>query len=342
MWPDRHARPGGCSRRARSTSRRSRTGRNAADLSNHAGFPCLKFELNAPQYYSVQLPGDRHGTRRTATSSPRSPTGDLNGDGTKSTFTASGKIQEIPPHGFSVNRRSRPRRMSSSPHRRLVSRATAPRRPRDVGALLISNARERGSRLARRGDSAVSSAREIRRPKHCSVPLLLRGVRARLPGRLVSRAAPDLRGLDGILCRRARDLHGRARDRRSASRQARRLHARTRSRCTPISRSPSRARRVRRRRSSGSANTVYLAGGGSAALGGVGATRRARPAVRRGPRARHVPDGRHAPGRGARRRATTTTDLGGAWPRSTASTRSAPSSARCSPTSSFSRCSGRG
>jgi len=66
---------------------------NAADLSNHAGFPCLKFELNAPQYYAYNYTAtgtySANGNEFSAIAE-----GDLNGDGTKSTFTASGKIQE--------------------------------------------------------------------------------------------------------------------------------------------------------------------------------------------------------------------------------------------------------
>jgi type IV pilus assembly protein PilA len=56
------------------------------------GFPCLKFELNAPQYYSYDyqvtaVSGEN--AKFTATA-----TGDLDGNATTSLFTATGMIQE--------------------------------------------------------------------------------------------------------------------------------------------------------------------------------------------------------------------------------------------------------
>jgi type IV pilus assembly protein PilA len=64
------------------------------DLAAHKGFPCLKFELNAPQYYSYNYTAtgtySAEGDQFSATAE-----GDLNGDGNTSKFTASGKIQEF-------------------------------------------------------------------------------------------------------------------------------------------------------------------------------------------------------------------------------------------------------
>ncbi len=65
----------------------------AADVTANAGFPCLRFEMTAPQYYqynyTITGTGAADGDEFTATA-----TGDLNGDGTPATFTALGKIQE--------------------------------------------------------------------------------------------------------------------------------------------------------------------------------------------------------------------------------------------------------
>lgn len=65
----------------------------AADVTTNKGFPCLKFEMTAPQYYmyDYQVTGalDTNGSSFTA-----SANGDLNGDGTLSTFTQVGQIQE--------------------------------------------------------------------------------------------------------------------------------------------------------------------------------------------------------------------------------------------------------
>jgi type IV pilus assembly protein PilA len=58
------------------------------------GWKCLKFEMNAPQYYAynylVTGPGNADGNSFTAQA-----LGDLNGDGIFSTFNAFGKIQEF-------------------------------------------------------------------------------------------------------------------------------------------------------------------------------------------------------------------------------------------------------
>lgn len=65
----------------------------AADVAANAGFPCLKFEITAPQYfmYSYAATGtlSANGDTFTATAN-----GDLNGDGTLSTFTTTGTIQQ--------------------------------------------------------------------------------------------------------------------------------------------------------------------------------------------------------------------------------------------------------
>ena len=66
---------------------------NPVDLASHSGFPCLKFELNAPQYfnYDYKTPAgvSANGDTFLATAE-----GDLNGDSVTSKFTATGKIQE--------------------------------------------------------------------------------------------------------------------------------------------------------------------------------------------------------------------------------------------------------
>jgi type IV pilus assembly protein PilA len=65
----------------------------AGDVSANAGFPCLKFELTAPQYYmyDYQIVGTGSAEGNTFTASAN---GDLTGDGVLSTFTAAGTIQE--------------------------------------------------------------------------------------------------------------------------------------------------------------------------------------------------------------------------------------------------------
>jgi len=64
---------------------------NAADVAANKGFPCLKYEMTAPQYYmyNYQVTGSStDGDTMTATAN-----GDLNGDTTASTFQQLGKIQ---------------------------------------------------------------------------------------------------------------------------------------------------------------------------------------------------------------------------------------------------------
>ncbi len=65
-----------------------------ADVLASSGFPCLKFEMTAPQYYMYSYASDSipnnalsQGTVFTATAN-----GDLNGDGVPSTFRVFGKI----------------------------------------------------------------------------------------------------------------------------------------------------------------------------------------------------------------------------------------------------------
>ncbi|MDB4942330.1 MAG: hypothetical protein JWP97_1864 [Labilithrix sp.] len=62
------------------------------DVATNAGFPCLKFEMTAPQYYMYNYTStgaSTDGDTFTATAQ-----GDLNGDGTTSTFSQLGTIQE--------------------------------------------------------------------------------------------------------------------------------------------------------------------------------------------------------------------------------------------------------
>lgn len=68
-----------------------------ADVLAYNGFPCLKFEMTAPQYYmyayvSDSTPGDltQQGTNFTATAK-----GDLNGDTNPSTFTTKGSVTAV-------------------------------------------------------------------------------------------------------------------------------------------------------------------------------------------------------------------------------------------------------
>jgi type IV pilus assembly protein PilA len=65
-----------------------------ADVQQNNGFPCLKFEMTAPQYYVYNYVSDSvagndasQGTNFTATAQ-----GDLNGDGNPSTFTLQGQV----------------------------------------------------------------------------------------------------------------------------------------------------------------------------------------------------------------------------------------------------------
>jgi type IV pilus assembly protein PilA len=67
---------------------------NATDVPINAGFPCLKFEMTAPQYYmyNYDAPAANRGDNDaefTATAQ-----GDLNGDDQLSTFEQKGKIQQ--------------------------------------------------------------------------------------------------------------------------------------------------------------------------------------------------------------------------------------------------------
>ena len=62
---------------------------NTADVSTNAGFPCLKFEMTAPQYYQYS-----YGANGTSTGNfSAEAKGDLNGDATYSTFTMLGSVQ---------------------------------------------------------------------------------------------------------------------------------------------------------------------------------------------------------------------------------------------------------
>jgi len=62
---------------------------NAADVSVNAGWPCLKFEMTAPQYYQYS-----YGAAGTSTGTfSAEAKGDLNGDAVYSTFTMLGSIQ---------------------------------------------------------------------------------------------------------------------------------------------------------------------------------------------------------------------------------------------------------
>lgn len=63
----------------------------AADVQAAKGFPCLKFEMTAPQYYVYGYAAT--GTSADGATFVASANGDLNGDTTASTFTMNGKIQ---------------------------------------------------------------------------------------------------------------------------------------------------------------------------------------------------------------------------------------------------------
>lgn len=68
---------------------------NPTDVTNAAGFPCLKFEMTAPQYYMYDYKGGgATGTSTEAAQISATANGDLNGDGTLSTFAVQGQIQE--------------------------------------------------------------------------------------------------------------------------------------------------------------------------------------------------------------------------------------------------------
>jgi type IV pilus assembly protein PilA len=65
---------------------------NAADVQNNAGFPCLRFEMTAPQYYSYEYKAT--GASNNNDFFEAKAYGDLNGDAVLSTFTVKGVIQE--------------------------------------------------------------------------------------------------------------------------------------------------------------------------------------------------------------------------------------------------------
>ena len=58
----------------------------AADVGTNTGWPCVRFEMTAPQYYMYSYNGNTNDFSSTAN-------GDLNGDGTLSTFVVSGAIE---------------------------------------------------------------------------------------------------------------------------------------------------------------------------------------------------------------------------------------------------------
>jgi type IV pilus assembly protein PilA len=64
---------------------------NAADVAANAGWPCLKFEMTAPQYYQYTYTAT--GASANGDTFVAQGIGDLNGDATYSTFSMNGKIQ---------------------------------------------------------------------------------------------------------------------------------------------------------------------------------------------------------------------------------------------------------
>jgi type IV pilus assembly protein PilA len=60
-----------------------------ADVTANQGWPCLKFEMTAPQYYIYKYVANGTSTGDFAATA----NGDLNGDGTYSTFTFAGGIE---------------------------------------------------------------------------------------------------------------------------------------------------------------------------------------------------------------------------------------------------------
>jgi type IV pilus assembly protein PilA len=64
---------------------------NTTDVSQNKGWPCLKFEMTAPQYY--QYTYEAFGSSANGDSFLATANGDLNGDAILSTFTLIGKIQ---------------------------------------------------------------------------------------------------------------------------------------------------------------------------------------------------------------------------------------------------------
>lgn len=61
------------------------------DLANHAGFPCLKFEMTAPQYYSYSYVSASQ-TDPNAGTFQASATGDLDGNAVTSNFRLDGSL----------------------------------------------------------------------------------------------------------------------------------------------------------------------------------------------------------------------------------------------------------
>lgn len=61
----------------------------AADVQSNLGWPCLKFEMTAPQYYQYKYSA----TGTSAGSFSASAAGDLNGDATYSTFVMNGAVE---------------------------------------------------------------------------------------------------------------------------------------------------------------------------------------------------------------------------------------------------------
>jgi type IV pilus assembly protein PilA len=62
----------------------------AADVQSNVGWPCVKFEIDQPQYYRYGYSGS--GTGTAGASFTATANGDLNGDGTLSTFSISGTV----------------------------------------------------------------------------------------------------------------------------------------------------------------------------------------------------------------------------------------------------------
>ena len=64
---------------------------DSADVAANAGFPCLKFEMTAPQYYMYTYTAN--GTSADGATFTATAHGDLNGDGNLSAFTLGGAIE---------------------------------------------------------------------------------------------------------------------------------------------------------------------------------------------------------------------------------------------------------
>jgi type IV pilus assembly protein PilA len=62
----------------------------AADVSANVGWPCVKFEIDQPQYFIYGYKGS--GTGSAGSSFVATANGDLNGDGTLSTFSIQGSV----------------------------------------------------------------------------------------------------------------------------------------------------------------------------------------------------------------------------------------------------------